>query len=501
MNKVATYLITSFVFSMNTGLVFSQMNTPTAAKKEKTLLHHNHQRIDNYYWMNERDSPQVLEYISKENEYARDYFGPLKNLQEKLLEEFESRIDPNESFAPVSINGLTYQIRNKVGEDYGYIYLLNGDKEMIYFNENERAKGNSFYSLGDWNPSPDNNTLAVGEDFTGRRKYQIQFRNNKTGKYLKDKIIDTDGSLVWGNDNKTVFYVRKDPQTLREFQIWRHVLGTSPEKDELVYEEKDEKFYVFVSKSMTKKHILIGSFSSLTSEVQLIDADKPLSSPQVFLKREPGHIYAVDFNDAGFIITSNKKAKNKKILFSKNIPTSIEACTEIQRHDKDVLIENVLVFKNHIVIEERQNGLKKIKVLNFKTMEFEYIAINEETYSIDFAFNDDYEGEKLYYSYNSMTTPSTIFKYDLTFKNQVVYHEKKLIDVNFNPKNYQSERIWAVANDGTKIPVSFTGRGLFLKKHLCFCMVTVPMVTLFRMFFLPQDLVSWIEVLFLQVPI
>ena len=203
----------------------SLAQAPVAIKKPKTLTKHNHQRIDDYYWMNERDSKPVLEHLAKENEYQSEYFKPLKPLIDGLMKEFDQRINPNDVSAPYILNGLTFQSRNIEGKDYQQVVLLENKKTTIFIDENERAKGKSFYELADWSLSPDNKIVALTEDLVGRRKYQITFRVNKSGKFLNDKIEDASG-LVWANDNKTVFYTKKDPQTLREFQVYKHVLGT-----------------------------------------------------------------------------------------------------------------------------------------------------------------------------------------------------------------------------------------------------------------------------------
>ena len=449
-SSILTFLLSLFM----TILGFGQINHPIAKKQDKILVKHNHARTDSYYWMNQRDNPDVLEYISKENEYALNYFNRLKPLEEFILKEFENRIDPNETSSPFYMNGHTYQIRQKEGVDYGYIYRIEDEVSTIYFDENERAKGHKYYSLGDWVPSPDNRIVALSEDVVGRRQYTIQFRVNKSKIYMEDKIENTDGSIVWANDNKTVFYVKKDATTLREFQVWRHKLGDDQKKDALIYEEKDKKFSVDIGKAMTGKYIQIGSYSSLTSELRIIDADKPYLKPKLFLKREENHIYSLDYHEDGFYITSNKNAKNRRVLFSPKIPKSLSECILIQGVSEDVLIENTLVFKSHIVLEERENGLARLKFFNLKTKEQEYISFDEETYTLGFAFNDDYERGNFYFAYKSMTVPPSVYRFDLNTGERKVLHQKKLIDPDFKSENYKSKRIWATAPDGAQVAVS-----------------------------------------------
>jgi len=332
--------------------------------------------------------------------------------------------------------------------------LLDQGKEKVFFDENERAKNKSFYELADWSPSPNNELLAISEDFIGRRKYTITFRVNSNNSFLNDKISNSDGSIVWANDNKTIFYIKKDPQTLREFQVYRHVLGTDEKKDVLVYQEDDEKYSVSIGKTITDRYILINSNSSTTSEMKLINADNPSESPIVFLPRSKDHIYEVYHHEKGFYIITNLNAKNRKVVFSPTIPTSIKACSVVIEHNSLMLIEGILALKNHLVIEIRHEGLLKINTINLQTTKKEQIHFDEETYYLGLGNNDDYEAEKLFFIYNSLTTPSTVFNYDLNNHTREVFFRKELKDKSFNPENYESMRIWATANDGTKIPIS-----------------------------------------------
>ncbi len=427
---------------------------PQATKIPVKLEKHRHQRVDDYFWMNQRDSKEVLDYLKEENAFTEAYFESTKNLQTTLLNEFETRINPNDVSAPFFLNGCKYQLKSIEGKDYQEIIKWTGDKSELFFDENERAAGKSFYELADWIPSPNNEFLAVCEDFIGRRKYQITFRSNNTGSYLKDKITDTDGTLVWANDNKTVFYVRKDPQTLREYQIYKHVLGTKNTEDQLVYQEDDERFSVQLAKTLTDNYILIYSFSSTTSEASLIDANNPSGKPVVFLKREQGHLYSVFHHTNGFYILSNKNAKNNQLLYSIEIPNKLDDCSVIIAHNDAVLIENCLILASKIVAETRVNGLKKINLFALDGKSEGAIEFKEETYYTGLALNDDFSANKLYFVYNSLTTPSSVYTYDLASKEQTLFFRRELLDKNFTPDNYVSERIWATANDGSKIPIS-----------------------------------------------
>lgn len=432
----------------------AQNNTPKAPKVSKSLVSMGHERIDSYYWMNQRDSANVLKYIKEENEYCENYFKPLNPIVDELMEEFDQRIDPNEKSARFLLNKKWYQVRSEANLEYQKIFLIEGDKESLFFDENERSKNHDYYDLADWVPSPNNKYLAVSEDFVGRRKNTISIRKNSNGKYLKDRIEDVGGDILWSNDNKAIYYIKKDEQTLRSYQVYRHHIGKKTEDDELIYQEDDEKFSVGFSKSKTGKYIFIGSYSSLTSEVLWLNADNNEAKAQVFIPRKLGHLYDVEHHENGFYITSNHEAENYQILYARTFPKSIAQCDIFQAVNDEVLIEGLEVFNEFLVIVERKNGLKKFKLYPFESREEHYIEFDEETYSLGLGLNDEYYTNTLYYSYNSMTTPSSVYQYDMMTGERVLWHQKEVLAPNFDPQNYISKRIWARANDGTMIPIS-----------------------------------------------
>ena len=288
----------------------------------------------------------------------------------------------------------------------------------------------------------------------GRRKNTISIRKNKSGNYLKDRIEDSNGDIIWSNDNKAIYYIKKDEQTLREFQVYRHIIGKKSSDDELIYQEDDEKFSVSFYKSKTEKYIFIASYSSMTSEVLWLDAQDSRAKINVFLPRKFDHIYEVDHHENGFYIISNMDAANNKILFTRSFPKSIFQCEVFQETNENILIEGLEIFKEFLVITERINGLKKMKLYPFESRKEKYIEFNEETYYLGLGVNDDYHTNTLFYSYNSLTTPSSIFKYDMMSGEQTLWHQKKVLDPSFTSDNYESKRIWATANDGIQIPIS-----------------------------------------------
>ena len=432
----------------------AQNKTPKAPKVSKSLVTMGHERIDSYYWMNQRDSSDVLKYIKEENDYCEDYFKPLNPIVDELMEEFDQRIDPNEKSARFLLNKKWYQVRSEANLEYQKIFLIEGDKESLFFDENERSKNHDYYDLADWVPSPNNKYLAVAEDFVGRRKNTITIRKNSNGKYLKDRIEDVNGDILWSNDNKAIYYIKKDEQTLRSYQVYRHLIGKKTEDDELIYQEDDEKFSVGFSKSKTGKYIFIGSYSSLTSEVLWLNADDNEAKAKVFIPRKLGHLYDVEHHENGFYIMSNHEAENYQILYARTFPKSITQCDVFQAVSDEVLIEGLEVFNEFLVIVERKNGLKKFKLYPFESREEQYIEFNEETYSLGLGLNDEYYTNTLYYSYNSMTTPSSVYQYDMMTGKRSLWHQKEVLATNFTPENYSSKRIWARANDGTMIPIS-----------------------------------------------
>lgn len=442
----------------------AQQAVPEAPKHDHIHEEHGNKRYDPYSWMNQRDSKEVLDYISAENAYSGAYFSRLQPLTSALVSEFEKRIDPNEQGAPFGHNGQLFQWQNLEGKDYRVLNLLTGKTSKPYFDENQRAKGFGFYGLGEFQGSPDNKLFAVSEDFVGRRKYNIAFRDNATGKFLKDKLTNTDGSITWFNDNKTILYVRKDETTLREFQVWKHILGTAEKSDQLVYQEDDERFSVYVDKSFDDQYIVIYSESTTTSEARVIPADTPANAPQIFLKRETNHLYHIDHHERGFYFISNQNSPNGKLLFSKDIPPNTESCEVIIAHDPKVYLEEFVAFSNYIVVQQKENGLNTFHYSPVSSIGFKPIVFDEPVYEAAFSWNDDYHADFFNYSYTSLTTPASIARYSFSTGQSEVFYRKKIIDPSFKPENYQSERVWITANDGTKVAVSLVyKKGIDLK--------------------------------------
>lgn len=444
----------------------AQTKIPFAPKHPEVLEMHGHHRIDNYFWLKNRDSKEVLDYLNSENEYAKTFFKPLESTIQTLMNEFEGRIDPNELSAPFFINGQLFQYKNLEGKEYQQILLIDNNTSKVFFDENERAKNHSFYELADWSISLDQKILAVSEDYVGRRQYEVRFRENKSTNYLKDVLKNVAGNVVWSNNNKSIYYCKKDPETLREYLVYQHIIGTDQTKDVLVYEEKDEKYSVFVSKSDSKESIKITCYSATTSEVFFINGDGSSNELIPTLGRDQNHLYDIENDHGMFYILSNLNAENNRLLISNELGLNWEKNSKIiVEHNSQILLEGFQLFSGHILIEMRQNGLNKIQCISRNDNKARMIEIAEETYSIGLGNSDDFNAPYFFYNYTSMTTPASVYKIQFSDLSSVLWHQKKLTDPSFSSDNYKSERIWATANDGSKVPVCLVyKKGIDLSK-------------------------------------
>ena len=436
--------------------------TPVALKKDTTLSTHGITRIDPYFWMNERDSKDVLAYISEENKYSSSYFKQNKSLTNLLLAEFERNIDPNQSYAPVQLNNKTYQSVDKEGEDYSTVYEINGNKKTVFIDENAYAKGASFYAMASFEPSPNNQLVALIEDVLGRNKWRIRFRAHDSETFLTDVIENTSGNAVWANDNATIFYVKKDPKTLREYQVFSHVLGTANASDKLVFQEDDEMFSVYVHKSISGGYIHVTSQSSTTSETSIISANNPTGKLTVFFPRKKDHIYAVEHHPMGWILLTNDHALNNRILYSKTIDQKLANWKEIIPHSADNLIENFTLTKDYLVTEERKNGVDNIRYIKISSgnskMKSEFLNFKTNCYMLSMISSDNLDNNDLRYSYQSLNVPSKQFEINLDSKKQTTIFERKVPNPDFDSENYSAKRIMIKATDGTNIPVSIVYR-------------------------------------------
>lgn len=446
----------------NTAKDTMKITPPTVEKKEKILEKHGDIRMDNYYWLNERENPEVIDYLERENDYYDKMTAHTKEFQDLLFNEIKSRIKEDDESVPYFYNGYYYITRYEIGKEYPIYSRKKGSLdavEEILLDGNEMAKNHSFFHATGINVSPDNTLMAFGVDTIGRRNYTIQIKNLETGEIYPTKIELTTGGSTWANDNKTLFYSRKDPQTLRSNKIYKHQLHSDTALDQMVFEETDETFYAFVYKDKSEKYIIIGSTSTLTSEYRFVPADTPDAAFQVFTPRVRGLEYSIDYYEGSFYVLTNKDgATNFKLMKTPENATDSSKWVEVIPHREEVLLEGVDIFKDYLVISERSEGLHQIQVRRWDGSDSYYLPFNDQTYSAYTTQNLDFNTDILRYSYNSLTTPPSVIDFNMATKEEIVVKEQEVLGGTFDKNNYQSERIWATAADGTQIPVSLVYR-------------------------------------------
>ena len=431
---------------------------PIAKIIPKTLDKFGDVRIDNYFWLNDRENPEVIDYLNKENAYYKKMTAHTKTFQKELFEEMKARIKEDDESVPYLYNGYYYITRFETGKNYPIYSRKKGSlsaKEEILFDCNKLAKGQPYFQLGGLSISPDNKLAVFSLDIVGRRIYDIQVKDLETGKILSDKIEKVSGNAVWANDNQTIFYSNQDEITLRSDKIFKHKLGTKQADDVLVYFEKDETFNVEVAKSKSRKYLAIESGSTLTTEYQILEADNPDGKFRVFQKRVRGLEYSINhYGDSFYIMTNADKATNFKLMKTLETATSKENWTEVVPHREDVLLEDIEIFKDFLVVEERTNGLNKIRIMPWSGEGEYYLPFESETYTAYTSTNVDFDTDILRYSYQSMTTPSSVIDFNMKTKTKEIKKEQQVLGGKFDKNNYTEERIWATAKDGTKVPIS-----------------------------------------------
>ena len=435
---------------------------PKAKIIPKSLKKHKEVRIDNYFWMNERENPEVIDYLNQENAYYEAMTADTKDFQKKLFEEMKGRIKEDDQSVPYLYNGYYYITRFEKGQDYPIYSRKKGSlaaNEEILFNCNDLAKGHSYFQLGGLSVSPDNKFATFGVDTVGRRIYVIKIKNLETGEILSDTIENTTGGSVWANDNKTIFYTRQDKVTLRADKVFRHKLGTDSADDVLVFDEKDDTFNVSVSKEKSKKYIVISSGSTLTTEYRILNSDTPDGEFAVFQPRVRGLEYSIShFGDSFYVLTNKDKATNFKLMKTPENATTKEHWKDLIPHRKEVLLEDIEIFRNYLVVEERSNGLNHIRIMPWSGEGEYYLPFGSETYNAYTTTNVDFDTDILRYSYQSLATPSSVIDFNMKTKEKEIKKEQEVLGGKFDKNNYIEERVWATATDGTKVPISMVYR-------------------------------------------
>ena len=442
---------------------------PSAKKIPKELKKFDSKRVDNYFWLKNRDDPKVIEYLEKENHYFKKMTSDTEDFQETIYNEIKKKIKEDDQSVPYFLNGYWYLTKYQKNKNYP-IYLRRksdlNSKDQILFDCNLLAEGYEYFNLSNIKISPNNKFAAYSVDTLSRRLYTIRIKNLHTGEVLNDQIINTSGGFAWANDNKTLFYTNRDSDTLRNDKILRHEIGTKSKDDKIVFHEKDNTFYTSVSKSKSNKFIVISSHSTLTSEFQFLDANKPLDNFRLFNQRKRGLEYSINHYEKFFyIITNIDNAKNYKLMKTPIGGTEYENWINVIDHRKDVLIEGIDIFKNYLVISERANGLNRINVRKWDDSESYYLDFKSETFSSYTTTNVDFDTNILRYGFNSLTQPPSIIDFNMSSKKKTIRKQQQVLDDNFKNKNYISERIWSQSEDGTKIPISLVYKKGLIKNN------------------------------------
>ena len=436
------------------SMIDKNIPAPLAAKKPKELTIHGDTRMDPYYWLNERENPEVIDYLTAENQYTDTLLAHTKAFQEKLYNELVGRVKQTDMSVPFKDNGYYYITRYEEGQEYPIHSRRKGNMEAseeVMLDVNVLAKGFDYYAVGARSVSPDNKLLVYSEDTLSRRIYTLRVKDLTTGQLLPDIIPNTGGGATWAEDNKTIFYATKDT-TLRENKKWKHKLGTPVSKDQLVFEEADETFGAFVYKTKSKKYIVIGSYSTLSQEYRYLDASNPDSELKVFQARKRGLEYGIEhYNDIWYIRT-NKDAKNFRLMKTPITATSEDNWTEVIPNRDDVLLEGMDVFKNYLVLSERKAGITQLRVIPTQGKEH-YIEFGEKAYVAGTSVNPEFDTDVLRINYQSMTTPNTTYDYNMNTKQKTLLKQQEVLG-GFNPEDYRSERIMVKVRDGVEVPVS-----------------------------------------------
>jgi oligopeptidase B len=469
--KTSSFLLLALIFAAcNTAVTPPTAQPPMAKKIPFEMTEHGDTRVDNYYWMrlsdDQKNAPDstrdqqtkdVLDYLNAENAYTKSMLAHTDAFQTKLFEEMKGRIKETDQSVPVKQNGYWYYTRYEAGKDYAFNCRkkdsMETGTEEILVNGPALAEGHDYWALGGLDVSEDNTILVYSEDLVSRRIYNASFRNIQTGEMLSDKIEGIAGCPVWANDNKTLFYVKKDPTTLREFQIWRHTLGTPQASDVMVFEEKDEEFSCFVYKTKSKQYMVIGSNQTLSNEYRVLSADAPVGEFKVIQPRERNLEYSIDHYGDRFYITTNLDAKNFRLMSCPETATTKENWQEVIAHRADVLLEGIEIFKDFLVVDERKNGLTQLRVIRWADKSEYYVDFQDPTYAAGVGSNPEFETDVLRYGYSSLTTPASTYDFNMNSKDRKLMKQQEIVG-GHDPSQYNSERLYAKATDGTMVPIS-----------------------------------------------
>ncbi len=431
------------------------MNAPRAEKQSKVLEIHGHERIDEYYWLNERENPKVIAYLNAENAFLKTELAHTEPLQEDLFLEMKSRIKEDDQSVPFELNDFWYYTRYEEGKEYPFYCRKAGSligKEEVVLDVNTLAEGRSFCGVRGRSIHPENFLMAFAVDLVGRRQYEIRIKNLATGEFLEDRIANTTGGSVWSQKEDQLFYTERD-ETLRSARVMRHQLAAPSSEDVLVYEEKDDTFNVSIGKSKSKKFLMISSHSTVSSEYQLLPSDTPKGEWKLFQERERDHEYSIDHFEDHFYVISNWKAKNFRLMKVGLHERNKELWEEVIAHRDDVMLEDLEIFRDHLVLEERYKGISRMRVFDLKANSEHYVEFPEDAYTAGTSINLVFDTKVLRLVYSSMTTPASVFDYDMETRAFTFLKEQEVLG-GFDKEDYESERLHATVRDGVEVPIS-----------------------------------------------
>lgn len=436
------------------------LQPPLAERIPRELTIHGQTRVDDYYWLNERANPKVIEYLEAENAYAKAAMARTEALQDKLYAEMVGRMKPADRSVPVLDNGYHYYSRYEEGKDYP-IHCRKKESldapEEILIDANVLSQGYGYFDIADLSASDDNRLLAYGVDTVSRRQYTIRFKDLGTGAELPDTILMTTGSAAWSADASTVFYTRIDETTLRPFRVMRHVLGTPVESDREVFRETDETFTVEAYRSRSRKYIMIAAQHTLSSEYRFLDAAAPDGEFRILQPRERGLEYQADHLGDKFYILTNLNARNFRLMAAPESELAKESWKEVIPHREDVFLEGFTAFTDYLVLAERKNGLTGIRVMRWDKTGDHKVDFGEETYAASIGANPGVDGSLLRFNYESLTTPPSTFEYDMKARTRTLLKQEEVLG-GFSAESYRAERLYATARDGVKVPISLVYR-------------------------------------------
>lgn len=443
------------------------MPAPIAIKKQQLLEIHGHQRQDPYYWMNDRENQEVIEHLNAENAYLKEVMKPTEVLQQQLFEEMKGRIKEQDESVPYFKSGYFWYSRYEKGSEYPIFCRKLGSleaEEEIILDVNTLATGKSYFQVAQASTSTNQKILAFAADEVGRRIYTIYFKNLETQEILEDQIPEVTGNFVWAADQSSIFYSKQDPETLRSYQIYKHILGTPSSADQLIYEELDEEFSCVVHKTKSEKYILIHSESTISSEVRFVPADQPTAALQILQARIPHLEYAADHFGAYFYIRTNDEAQNFKLVKAPITSPSKENWIEVIPHRPEVLLEDFDLFSKFLVTQERSMGLTQIRIQPWEVgAEGHSLPFDDETYTAYVGMNPEFDTTLLRFGYNSLVSPSSVYDYDMVTRHKTLLKQQEVVG-GHEPSDYHSERIWAEAADGVLVPISLVYQKSTFKK-------------------------------------